>query len=253
MAEELRSALAALGGLKVVARTSSEMLRNVDAVSAARRLDVANIITGSVRRSPTTVRVSAQLVDGKSGLEQWSRTFDRPFGDVLAIQSDIASNVARALSIELDSSTRAVLSNRGTNNPEAQDLLLRATTAQRDDSESGLLATIALLDQAIELDPNYAEAHGKKAFILEILASTYATSVKAKERRQSQAIECSAARDCDRSAIACRLCRSRSCSPGPARVEAVTGGFQASGRASGSRCFCAAQLCAGAKPDAAAG
>ena len=189
MAEELRSALAALGGLKVVARTSSEMLRNVDAVSAARRLDVANIITGSVRRSPTTVRVSAQLVDGKSGLEQWSQTFDRPFGDVLAIQSDIASNVARALSIELDSSTRAVLSSRGTNNPEAQDLLLRATTAQRDDSESGLLATIALLDQAIELDPNYAEAHGKKAFILEILASTYATSVKAKERRQSQAIE----------------------------------------------------------------
>ena len=119
MAEELRSALAAVGGLQVVARTSSEMLRNVDAITAARRLDVADVITGSVRRSPTTVRVSAQLVDGRSGLEQWSQSFDRPFGDVLAIQSDIAANVARALSVELGSTARAALSNRGTNSPEA--------------------------------------------------------------------------------------------------------------------------------------
>ena len=103
-----------------------------------------------------------QLVDGKSGLEQWSQSFDRPFGDVLAIQSDIASNVARALSIELDSTTRAVLSSRGTNNPEAQDLLLQATTAQRDDSESGLLTTIALLDQAIELDSIMQTRTGRK-------------------------------------------------------------------------------------------
>lgn len=187
MAEELRSALAALGGLKVVARTSSEMLRNVDAITAARRLSVANVITGSVRRSPTMIRVSAQLVDGQSGLEQWSQSFDRPVGDVLAIQSDIAANVAQALRVELNGPTRAVLSNRGTANPEAQDLLLRAISAPGDNSES-LLAMIAMLDQAISLDPNYAEAHAKKAFFLEIWASTYAASVHEKERGQAQAI-----------------------------------------------------------------
>src|SRR5438270_389297 len=98
IAEEVRSALAAVGGIQVVARTSSEMLRNTDAVTAAHRLSVANVVTGSVRRSPSTVRVSAQLVDGSNGLERWSQTFDRPLGDVLQIQSDIAANVARELS-----------------------------------------------------------------------------------------------------------------------------------------------------------
>jgi TolB-like protein/Tfp pilus assembly protein PilF len=189
MAEELRSALAAVGGLQVVARTSSEVLRNVDAITAARRLDVADVITGSVRRSPTTVRVSAQLVDGRSGIEQWSQSFDRPFGDVLAIQSDIAANVAQALSVELGSTARAALSKRGTNSPEAQDLLLRATAAHGDDSEQGMLGTIALLERAIELDPAYAEAHAKRGQYLEIWASTFAHNVKEKEQGQSQAIQ----------------------------------------------------------------
>ena len=93
MAEEIRSALSALSELEVVARTSSEMLRNVDAITAAKRLSVSKVITGSVRRSPSTVRVSAQLIDGKSGLQRWSQSFDRPFGDVLQIQSDIATKL----------------------------------------------------------------------------------------------------------------------------------------------------------------
>ena len=173
IAEEVRTALAATGGLEVVARTSSEMLRNSDAVTAAKRLDVANVITGSVRRSPSTVRVSAQLVDGKDGIERWSQSFDRPMGDVLQIQSDIAANVARALSIALGSAAgRASLG--GTSNPRAQDLLLRATTSEGDDSSAGMLRRIALLDQATDLDPNYAEAHARKAQYQCVWGSTWA-------------------------------------------------------------------------------
>jgi tetratricopeptide (TPR) repeat protein len=108
---------------------------------------------------------------------------------VLAIQSDIAANVARALSVELGSTARAALSNRGTDSPEAQDLLLRATAAHGDDSEKGMLDTIALLERAIELDPAYAEAHAKRSQYLEIWASTYAANVEDKERGQSQAIQ----------------------------------------------------------------
>src|SRR5213082_2724869 len=116
IAEEVRSALATLGGIEVVARTSSEMLRNADAVTVARRLHVGSVVTGSVRRSPSTVRVSAQLVSGRNGLERWSETYDRPTGDVLQIQSDIASNVSRSLSMELGIAPGDALPVGGTNN-----------------------------------------------------------------------------------------------------------------------------------------
>lgn len=189
MAEEVRSALSALRGLEVVARTSSEMLRNVDAITAAERLNVANVITGSVRRSPSTVRVSAQLVDGRSGLERWSQTFDRPLGDVLQIQSDIATKVAKALSIELGSSARAILSLGGTKNPEAQDYLLRARATEGDDSDEGMRRRIELLEQAIRLDPNYAEAHARKSLHQDLWASTFAASAGEKDRAEAQAVQ----------------------------------------------------------------
>lgn len=186
MAEEVRSALASTGGLEVVARTSSEMLRNADAVSAAKRLSVANVITGSVRRSPSTVRVSAQLVDGRSGLERWSQSFDRPMGDVLQIQSDIAANVARALSVALSSATgRLVLG--GTTNPEAQDLLLQSTALEADDSSAGVLRRIALLEQATQIDPNYADAHARKGLYQCIWGSTWASNDTEKNKFMAQA------------------------------------------------------------------
>jgi len=187
MAEEVRGALAATGSLEVVARTSSEMLRNADAISAAKRLDVANVITGSVRRSPSTVRVSAQLVDGKSGLERWSQTFDRPMGDVLQIQSDIAANVARALSVALGSASGR-LPLGGTSNPQAQDLLLQSTALEGDDSSAGLLRRITLLNQATELDPNYAEAYARKALLQTVWGSTWAANDGDKTRFVNDAL-----------------------------------------------------------------
>jgi serine/threonine-protein kinase len=89
IAEELRSALSRIAGLTVVARTSSEAVRDEDAKSAAAKLGVANILTGSVRRSPSMIRISAQLIDGRKGIERWSQSYDRPAGDALPIQSDI--------------------------------------------------------------------------------------------------------------------------------------------------------------------
>lgn len=176
IAEEVRSALAAVAGVEVVARTSSEMLRNADAITAARRLSVANVVTGSVRRSPSTLRVSAQLVDGRSGLERWSQTFDRPLGDVLQIQSDIAANVARALSIQLTGPTANSPSLGGTSNPQAQDLVLRALSLEGDDSSEGMLRRIALFERAALLDPNYAQAHARKGLTQTLWANAWAPS-----------------------------------------------------------------------------
>lgn len=177
MAEELRNALSRIAGLKVVARTSSEMLRDADATTAARKLDVDNILTGSVRRSTSTIRVAAQLIDGRNGLELWSQSFDRPFGDILQIQSGIATRVAEALSIRLGSKDRAALSLGGTKNAAAQDLLLKTSLARVANSQSGLLHALALVDAAIALDPNYAEAHARRSFVMAAYAGTYARNV----------------------------------------------------------------------------
>jgi len=189
IAEEVRSALAALAGVEVVARTSSEMLRNADAITAARRLSVANVVTGSVRRSPSTIRVSAQLVDGRNGLERWSETFDRPLGDVLQIQSDIAANVARALSVRLGNRSSDLLSIGGTKNPQAQDLLLQATATEGDDSGSAFLRRIELFGRAIELDPNYAEAHARRGLNQDLWANAWAPNNAEKFRTEAEALQ----------------------------------------------------------------
>lgn len=190
MADQIRSALGRLGGLTVIGSASSEAVRNDDAKTAAKKLGVANILTGNVRQSPTTIRITAELIDGGTGADRWSQDYDRSPGDSIEIQSDIAANVAQALSIALGRAGRAALTIGGTNNPQAQDLLLQATAARdRDDSEKGTLATIALLQRAIDLDPNYAEAHARKSQYVELWASQFANSVKEKELGVAQATE----------------------------------------------------------------
>ena len=188
MAEELRSALSRIAGLKVVARTSSEMMRDSDAKTAARKLGVQNIVSGSVRRSPSTIRVNAQLVDGGNGLERWSETFDRPAGDVLAIQSEIAERVAQALSIRLGATDRTMMKAGGTQDPEAQDLYLQARNSS-DDSETGVRRTLSLLDAAIARDPGYADAYALKAQMLNVMASVYAHNTTETRRFWDQALE----------------------------------------------------------------
>lgn len=175
MAEELRSALTRIAELKVVARTSSEAVRSDDAKTAARKLGVANILMGSIRRSPTTIRISAQLIDGSSGIERWSQDFDQPIGDTLTIQTDIAERVAEALTIQLGGAARAALVLGGTSNLAAQDLFLKAA-GTTDDSLAAYQRSIAELDAATQLDPGYARAFARKATSTALLASQYARS-----------------------------------------------------------------------------
>lgn len=188
MAEELRRALSRIPGLQVVARTSSEMLRSSDAKTAARKLGVGHIVSGSVRRSRSKIRVNAQLVDGGNGLEKWSESFDRQSGDILEIQTSIAESVAQALSPQLAPADLKSLSLGGTRNPAAQDLYFRSGPENTSDSEAGVTQVIELLDQAIALDPNFAQAHVQKAMMLNILASVYAVSPAEARRVSTQAL-----------------------------------------------------------------
>lgn len=187
IAEELRSALARIARLRVAGRTSSEAVRDEDAKSIARKLTVRNVLTGSVRRSANIIRVSAQLVDGRSGMERWSEIYDRTAGDVLRIQTDIATNVARALSVNL-SDVRSPGLAGGTSNPAAHDLYLKALAIRRQGlGENIFQQAVALFDAAIALDPHFASAHAQKAMTLTDLTGVFSDSALDFEQGYAQA------------------------------------------------------------------
>ena len=188
LAEEVRNALSRIPQLKVMARTSSEKVRDDDIQTAARKLDVGSVLTGSVRRSPSTIRVNAQLIDGKDGVERWSEAYDRPAGDVLEVQADIAQKVAAALSIQLTPGAKAALTIGGTSNPAALDLFLRVERDRDADNQAGVERRLALLDAALSLDPNYAEAYARKAALLSVRAGTYAETAIAANREMAEAL-----------------------------------------------------------------
>lgn len=189
IAEELRSALARLAGLKVVGRTSSEAVRNDDAETAAEKLGVTHILTGSVRQSPSVIRVNAQLIDGKSGLERWSQNYDRAPGDAIKIQTDIAENVARALSAALGAAAGAALTLGGTSNAAAQNFVLQAGEAINERTRAGTERAIQLIDEALRLDPNYADAYARKAIYITILGDIYATGTEELARSRAKAFQ----------------------------------------------------------------
>ncbi|MEO7365603.1 MAG: TIR domain-containing protein [Sphingomicrobium sp.] len=189
IAEELRGALASLAGLKVVGRTSSEAVKSDDAETAARKLNVANILIGSVRQSSSTIRVAAQLIDGSNGLEHWSQSYDRVPGDAIKIQTDIAESVARALSITIGTAARRAITVGGTQNPAAQKLFFQAMEAARRNDKQALQQGISFVDEAIKLDPNYADAYAHKALFTNWYAGTYATDVPELVRMRADAAE----------------------------------------------------------------
>lgn len=173
IAEELRSALTRIG-LEVIGRASSDAVKDLDTKVIAAKLGVANILTGSVRRSPEMVRISAQLVSGSDSVQRWESTYDEAPADEIKIQTDIASSVAQSLSIALGQAGRAALGLGGTTDSAAQDLYLRALALYKNDSgEDAVSEGVQLLDAAIARDAHYANAFRAKASFLEYLATAY--------------------------------------------------------------------------------
>jgi TolB-like protein len=189
IAEELRNALSQISGLKVIGRVTSEQFRDSkDLSAAAEKLGVDHVLTGSVRRSPTTIRIGAQLVDGRTGVESWSQSYDQPIGDSLAIQSKIATSVVAALSAKLAKAAGTIVVG-GTSNPQAQEQFLkgRELVTFVDPSEANTRLAIALFEAANALDPNYAYAWAGRGFQYGNLAR-YSTSATDRAVWQGKAL-----------------------------------------------------------------
>lgn len=160
IAEEILNLLAKLPQLKVSSRTSSACFKgkDIDIPTVARKLEVATVLEGSVRRAGSRVRITAQLIDAQSDSHLWSETYDREMEDVFAIQDDISSSIVDALLVKLSAQQRRTLQYVATTNAQAYDCYLRGHKYFYAMTRRGFEHAITMYQRAIELDPNYAMA-----------------------------------------------------------------------------------------------
>ncbi len=175
LAEEVRSALARLPALQVISRTSSEMFRGArqSAAAISARLGVAYLLEGTLQKGAGVLRIGAQLVQGADGFERWSQTFDRRTDNLLALESDIAGQVASALQVRLGG---AIMAPGGTRSSQAYQAYLQARRLyDAGGDETSLRAAVTLYEQALAVDPNYADAQAGRARTLMAIADQYVT------------------------------------------------------------------------------
>lgn len=189
IAGEIRNTLTGVAGLKVAGSTSSLVVREDDAQTAARKLGVANILTGNVRQTPSTIRVTVELIDGENGLTKWSQNYDRAPGDAITIQTDIARDVVRALAVALSTSARETLAAGETRNIAAQTLVFQARDVSYQFTVPAFEQSLELLEKAIALDPNYARAYAIKSFVANNLVSWTARTPAELAKGRDQALE----------------------------------------------------------------
>jgi TolB-like protein len=156
ISEELLNLLAQVPELRVIARTSSFSFKGkvVDITEIARKLNVAHVLEGSVRKSGDTLRITAQLVRASDSSRLWSQTYDRQMADVFKVQDEIAAAVVTQLRIKLLGSAPQV---RQTD-PKAYALFLQGREVMRQYNAEAIEESIALYRRALAIDPRFAPA-----------------------------------------------------------------------------------------------
>ena len=134
--------------------------KQVDIPRVARELKVTHVLEGSVRKAGGRVRISAQLIDGSANNHVWAERYDRDTSDIFAIQDEISQAIVKALKVSLLPSEKKAIERRGTDSVEAHDLYLMArqiyVTNQEDEHASK--AIVRTCARATEIDPRYAQA-----------------------------------------------------------------------------------------------
>ena len=163
ISEDITTDLSKVSALDVIARNTAFTFKgqSLDVCEVARTLGVSHVLEGSVRKADTRVRISAQLIDGKTGSHVWAERYDRELTDIFAIQDEISKAIVEALKIKLLPSEKKAIEQRGTTNVEAYNLYLMARQlwvsgnygdVRRDE------IIIRTAERALGLDPKYAQA-----------------------------------------------------------------------------------------------
>ncbi|MEO7934956.1 MAG: hypothetical protein ABIR27_01740 [Dokdonella sp.] len=178
MQDEILTRLAGIRDLKVISRTSTEQYAshppNLRVV--AEQLGVASVLEGSVQRANGKVRINLQLIDASNDSHLWAKNYDRDVADVFAVQSDVAEQVATALSAQLLPAETVRLASVPTTSSEAHELLLQARylfnqlqTSTANDPAVAAARAVDLYHRAIATDPEFALAHAQLSYLLSYL------------------------------------------------------------------------------------
>ncbi|MEO1079494.1 MAG: hypothetical protein AAFY29_08060 [Pseudomonadota bacterium] len=160
IAEEILNALCRLEGLHLAARTSALQFKDraVDVREEGRTLGVDNVLEGSVRRAGERLRVTAQLIDAKTGYHLWSQRYDRSTEDIFTIQDEISARIVGALRVELTPSDKASLQMTSPSSFSAYDRYLHGLKFLHRFGRRNLQLAIDLFERAIQADSSYAPA-----------------------------------------------------------------------------------------------
>ena len=172
LTEELINGLGQIPELRVIGRNSSFHLKGKggDSRAIGQALGVAHLLEGSVRKAGDRVRIGVQLVNAADGSQRWSDTYNRELKDIFAVQEEIAKAVADQLRVRLLGDSAGVTSKPSNQNLAAYTAFLQATSHFEKTTAASAKEAIALTDEAIRLDPKYAEAYALKARALNFLA-----------------------------------------------------------------------------------
>ena len=177
VSEDLINALSHFKGLKVIGRNSSFQFRDSkdDAATIGRKLGVAHLLEGSVRRAGDAVRVSAELINVSDGSTLWSEHYDRPYKDLFALQDDITQSVAGALKSKLlAGSDAATQSDRPpSGNLDAYAAFLQGKFDESHRTEEGFRKAIDSFTAATRIDPRFALAYARMSIAMTTLATRF--------------------------------------------------------------------------------
>ncbi|MHA1159055.1 MAG: adenylate/guanylate cyclase domain-containing protein [Alphaproteobacteria bacterium] len=163
LAEDLITDLSKIGDLAVIARNSSFAYKGkaLDLRAVGRELNAETVLEGSVRRAGDRLRINAQLIDTNTGTHLWAERYDRDISDIFAVQDDVTRRIVQALQVTLTPREMELITEPGTNNVDAHNLFLRVRDliATPNLSREIFERAIRYGNRALELDPDYAQAH----------------------------------------------------------------------------------------------
>ncbi|HEY6050733.1 MAG TPA: hypothetical protein VIZ58_05740, partial [Thermoanaerobaculia bacterium] len=162
MTDELTSDLATISQLRVISRGSAMQFKGKNrppTPEIARTLNVDAIVEGSVLRAGDKVRITAQLIDARSDRHLWAKSFERSSRDVLALQDELASAIAREIHVQLTPAEQSRLTSSRSVNPAAYDAYLKGRYFFNRPSDENLSKAIGLFEETVKLDPKYAPAY----------------------------------------------------------------------------------------------
>jgi adenylate cyclase len=163
LTEDLITDLSKISGLFVIARNSVFTYKGkaVRVDQVGRELGVRHVLEGSVRRAGDRVRITAQLVDAKTGGHLWAERYDRHLKDIFALQDEVTQKIGAALSVKLTGDERERLVQRETENLEAFDCYLRGLEYYSHFTREAHAKARLMFEKAIALDPGYALPYAK--------------------------------------------------------------------------------------------